>query len=75
MAILDAPADVLAGRKDEHRIGDLRSLRHAYLALARTDDAPGRGYGSSLRRGWRELTALIWQRYVDRSLKRVVRRR
>ena len=73
--LLDAPAEVLAGRKDEHHIDELRSLRHAYLALAQRIDAPVVGTDRASDEVRRELTALIWQRYVDRSLKRVVRRR
>jgi thymidylate kinase len=73
--LLDAPAEVLAGRKNEHRIGELRSLRHAYLALAQRIDAPVVGTDRAPDETRRELTALIWQRYVDRSLKRAARHR
>jgi len=73
--LLDAPPEVLAGRKDEHRISELRSLRHAYLALAQRIDAPVVDTDRASDETRRELTALIWQRYVDRSLKRAARHR
>jgi thymidylate kinase len=73
--LLDAPAEVLAGRKDEHELDDLRSLRHAYLALAQRIDLPVVRADRAPDEVRRELTALIWQRYVDRSLRRAARRR
>ena len=73
--LLDAPAEVLADRKDEHELDELRSLRHAYLALAQRIDLPVVRADRAPDEVRRELTALIWQRYVDRSLRRAARRR
>jgi thymidylate kinase len=73
--VLDAPAEVLAGRKDEQHVDELRSLRHAYLALAQRIDLPVVRVDRAPDEVRRELTALIWQRYVDRSLRRAARRR
>lgn len=73
--LLDAPAEVLARRKDEHELDELRSLRHAYLALAQRFDLAVVAADRPADEVRRELTALIWQRYVGRSLRRGARRR
>ena len=73
--LLDAPAEVLADRKDEHGLDELRSLRHAYLALAQRIDLPVVRADRAPDEVRRDLMALIWQRYVDRSLRRAARRR
>jgi thymidylate kinase len=73
--LLDAPAEVLAGRKDEHELDELQSLRHAYLALAQRIDLPVVQADRAPDEVRRELTALIWQRYLDRSLRRAARHR
>ncbi len=73
--LLDAPAEVLVDRKDEHELDELRSLRHAYLALAQRIDLPVVRADRAPDEVRRDLMALIWQRYVDRSLRRAARRR
>jgi thymidylate kinase len=74
--VLDAPAEVLRGRKDEQDIEELRRQRHEYLSLAgrlpcRTIVVDAGRSESDVRR---EVTDLIWQECVARSGRPAVRR-
>jgi thymidylate kinase len=73
---LDAPAQVLYARKQEHDLERLESQRQAYLALsARLPNAAVVDTDRSLEEVQREVTWLIWREYLQRSLKRAARRR
>jgi len=72
--LLDAPPKLLRARKQEHDLATLESQRRAYLDFAsrranvrvvRADRSPG-----AVRR---DVTALIWERYVDRARGRAAR--
>ncbi len=73
---LDAPGPVLYARKQEHDPERLESQRQAYLALSdRLPNAAVVDTDRSLDEVQREVTWLIWRRYVERSLKRAARGR
>lgn len=73
---LDAPAPVLYARKQEHDPEKLESQRQAYLALSdRLPNVAIVDTDRSLDEVQREVTWLIWRRYVERSLKRAARGR
>ena len=73
---LDAPGRVLYARKQEHDPEKLESQRQAYLALSdRLPNATVVDTDRSLDEVQREVTWLIWRGYVDRSVRRAVRRR
>lgn len=72
--LLDAPPEVLLRRKDEHDLATLNSQRKAYLALAQRLDAPVVRADRKADDVRREVTALVWRRYVARRQGRAGRR-
>lgn len=73
--LLDAPAELLRARKQDHDLATLESQRQAYLDLAarmgRVSVVPADGSADSVRR---DVTNLIWRRYVARRRGRAAKR-
>lgn len=74
--VLDAPAEVLRGRKAEQDIDELRRQRENYLSLAGRLPCPTLvvDAGRSEPDVRREVTDLIWRECVSRSGRAAVRR-
>jgi thymidylate kinase len=67
LIVLDAPGEVLFGRKGEHNIALLEQQRRAYLRLA---TGPGRLVVDATRdaeRVRREVTSFIWSAYTSQT--------
>lgn len=76
VVLLDAPAELLHARKQEHDVATLETQRRAYLDLASRLPAmrivSADQEAAAVRR---QVTALIWERYLARpAVKRTVRR-
>lgn len=73
--LLDAPPELLRARKQEHDLATLESQRGAYLDLAsRLGNARVVRADRSADAVRRDVTALIWERYVDRARGRAAKR-
>ncbi|MEO8229722.1 MAG: hypothetical protein ABI628_08165 [Chloroflexota bacterium] len=74
--VLDAPAEVLLGRRAEHPIEVVEAQRRRYAELARSVPdgviVDASADADSVRRS---VTALIWRRYVARQARRAARAR
>lgn len=69
--LLDAPAELLRARKQEHDLATLESQRLAYLDLAsRLGSVRIVHADRSADAVRRDVTELVWQRYVDRRRRR-----
>jgi thymidylate kinase len=67
IVVLDAPAELLRTRKDEHGLKTLEAQRHAYLELAtRLKGVEIVRADRSTDEVRRDVTARIWKRYVER---------
>jgi len=73
--LLDAPAELLHARKQDHDLATLESQRRAYLDLAarmgNVSVVPADRSADSVRR---DVTQLVWRRYVARRRGRAAKR-
>jgi thymidylate kinase len=71
VVVLDAPAEVLLGRKKEHALEVVEAQRRRYAELARSvPDGVIVDVSADADSVRRVVTALIWDRYVTREVRR-----
>jgi thymidylate kinase len=72
--LLDAPPELLLARKHEHDVATLQAQRDAYLTLAsRLGNVRVVRADRNAEAVRRDVTALIWERYLDRVRARGAR--